>query len=195
MNKKIRIFETLLVLIFLTSCQINPNKKTLPLKDSGALSVWEFKGRVAIKTSKESHIIRIIWKQNKADTMLRLYGSFGKTYAYLETHKNISTLKVDDKTYHNTDPQRLLYQVLGWNIPVKLMQTWVKGFIPQDQKSRVNSKYQNGHLKWLQFNPWTIDFDNYKNFQQYALPTKLKLIHPKFSIKFSIQSWTIGSSS
>lgn len=180
---------------FLVSCQINPNRKPVTIEPASTLKIWQFKGRVAIKTAKESHIIRIIWKQNGDDTSLRLYGSFGKTYAYLETNSQIATLKVEDKTYQDTDPQRLLYDVLGWNIPVNEMQTWVKGFLPESQKNSVKYQYSRGNLIRLEYQPWTIDFNEYKIFEHYRLPVKLKLTHPKFSIKFSIQRWTIGTSS
>ncbi|HFB66356.1 MAG TPA: outer membrane lipoprotein LolB [Aeromonadales bacterium] len=191
----LRLFTVGIVLsFFLTGCNLIPTKKNtgqLQQQNPQTLTRWEFKGRVAIKTKKDSNILRIHWRQNKEDISLRIYGSFGKTYASLVRINGLSTLKVEDKTYQDNNAEILLWRVLGWQIPLDEMSYWIRGIPAKGNLSPTITKTKRDYLKTLDYNNWHISYQKYKTFAHYPLPIKLKLIHPDISLKFSIQKWIL----
>lgn len=192
MKSKQNFYAFFISLLFLTGCSLTPSKKqngSLPEKNPRYLMQWEFKGRVAIKTKKDSNILRIHWKQMNQDISLRIYGSFGKTYAKLDRVNGLSTLKVEDETYQDNNAEILLWRVLGWQIPVNEMSFWIRGISTKNNLSPSVTKNNQGNLKTLDYNNWHINYQKYKTFSRYTLPVKLKLSHPDLSLKFSIQKW------
>ncbi len=190
-----KIFRFLLpgfLMLTITACNLTPVKKNnlaIVKKNPKDLISWQFKGRVAIHTKKDSQILRIQWIQNKNNINLRIYGSFGKTYARLLRVDGLSTLEVDDKTYQDNNAELLLWRVLGWQIPINEMSYWIRGISGNAALSPLTTINSSGYLKTLDYNNWHVTYDKYKIFSHYPLPTKIKLTHPDLSLKFSIQKW------
>ncbi len=192
-----RIACSLLLLLSLSACSLFQKKPQISvenIRDSALLSDWQMSGRVSIKTKDDSNIISILWLQKNDDINLRLYGSFGKTYARLIRENGLATLTVDDKSYTDTNAQYLLWRVLGWNLPIDEMIFWVKG-IPQEKSPVVTNieqqlkRDEQGYLLSFNYENWQAQYSKYKQFGSYRLPTKFKLTHPELSIRFSIQKW------
>ncbi len=189
-------FASLLLLmsLVLSGCNLLAIRKQAPriaVKDPRDLTHWEFKGRVALRTSKESNILRIHWRQHQQNIALRIYGSFGKTYARLDRVNGLSTLHVENKTYQDNNAEILLWRVLGWQIPINEMSFWIRGIPANSDFSPTISRNKSGYLKTLNYNNWQVQYEKYKIFSAYPLPIKLKLTHPDLSLKFSIQNWII----
>jgi len=150
---------------------------------------WKFHGRISIKTPEETSIISIRWQQNEDDIKLRLYGSMGKTYARLVKKDGVATLTVENKSYTNTNARYLLWSVLGWDLPIDEMQYWIKGITHPEKNELKILRDKKGQLISFDYNSWHADFERYKKYESYQLPTKLILTHPKLRIRISIQSW------
>jgi outer membrane lipoprotein LolB len=88
-----------------------------------------------------------------------------------------ATLTTDDKTYQNSDPSYLIWQVTGWQIPVEKLRFWIKG--QHQSKDEVKTSEQ-GWINQLQpicnnCKNWLINYDNYKLVNNVWLPHKVVL--------------------
>jgi outer membrane lipoprotein LolB len=150
---------------------------------------WKIHGRISLKTLEDTSIISIRWQQNKEDIKLRLYGSMGKTYARLVKKNGVATLTVENKSYTDSNARYLLWTVLGWDLPIDQMQYWIKGITAPGNIESEIQRNDKGLLSSFDYKNWHAEFEQYKNFKSYQLPTKIILTHPKLRIRFSIQSW------
>ncbi len=189
-----RIYLLLIITLLISSCSLTQKKPPYDPVDKPDLALehfvnWKIHGRISIKTPEDTNIVSIRWQQNQDDIHLRLYGSLGKTYARLVKTNGLATLTVENKTYTNSNARYLLWSVLGWDLPIEEMQYWIKG-IPHKKKLEQQIKRNDaGQLISFSYKNWTAEYAKYRNFENYQLPTKLVLTHPKLRIRFSIQSW------
>ncbi|MBT0587325.1 lipoprotein insertase outer membrane protein LolB [Alteromonas oceanisediminis] len=123
---------------------------------------WELRGRMAIKTDQESVSAYVRWHQQKDQFEFTLTNVLGVTLLTLTFDGQLAELTIDDKNYRDTDPQRLLEDVSGWQIPVDLLPIWVKGLArPQDKTTRTSEGLLTQILPSGSASKWRVDFSGY----------------------------------
>lgn len=206
-GQHLKLFSYLLVLLFLSGCTAAFKPVTAVNQSANdakliALTHWELKGRMAFKSQQESVSAYVRWVQNKQNFSLTLTNVIGVTILSLSFDGSIATLDVDGEQYTHTDPQQLLFDVSGWEIPVNRLSYWVKGLAAATDKTRRTSdglvtqitsavSHQNNRT-----NPqalWKVDFGQYAQEKGIVLPRNLTIsqnLHA-VSIKLKINEWTI----
>jgi len=155
---------------------------------------WTLKGRVSIRSDQGSFIAYIRWQQHGPNSTLRIYGTLGQTYAALHVGETVSELQLKGKTYHDSNPQRLMFNTLGWMLPFRPLRQWVKGVIPQGHNNVTVNRNDQGQPTQLNYRQWKIQYLRYRRFKSFAglyLPSKLQLTYPNLKIRISIQSWQL----
>ncbi len=198
----------LLAMLLLSACSSKKlQQQTIVLNPSierlNLLTEWKIKGRVSVKTPKESFISHIFWHQQKDQLTLRLYGDLGQTYAKITSKSSgqnnpTATLEVQKKAYKGTSAEQLMLDVLGWQLPVRQMSQWIKGH-PGNNFAQTNyTTYEDGTLAELRYGDWLIHYKSYKKNQYdknnkkaliYRLPARLQLEHPELKIRLSVRQW------
>lgn len=153
---------------------------------------WSMKGRIAMRVEKDGWSASLHWQQTRQDYLLRLIAPLGQGVYELRGNQDGVQLKTaKDGVLRAQDPESLLQQNLGWQVPVSGLQYWVRG-LPQpgvaieglqlDGKGRLSELAQNG---------WRISYKSFLSEVDYDLPKKLSLQNGKVTLRFSIKGWDI----
>lgn len=138
-----------------------------------------------------------MWKQAARDTLnVRMYGTFGTTYVVLDITPQLTTLKTgDDQHFEGYNAEQLLYDVLGWDLPVHYLQDWVLGLptgINRDNL-KINA---DGTLQELNYQDYRVLYQRYEDYdwqkdQTIALPEKIRITQGDNKIILSLRSWDL----
>lgn len=151
------------------------------------LSSWDISGKIGIITATSSNSASLKWLQEKHHYQIDIRGPLGQGGASITGTPNHVTVDVaGEGTFSGPDPEFILYQQLGWQLPISDIYWWVRG-LPAPDKSFEHS-LENNRLKTLQQNGWTIRYLSYNGLTP-ALPKKLKLSHDSLKITLVINSW------
>lgn len=160
------------------------------LKD---ITRWQFQGRIAIKTPDEKLSAYINWAQNADSSHIVLTNLIGSTLLEMTSDNGFTKLEFDGKSYMDTDPERLLRRITGWEIPVKMLPQLVKGYIPDNEFSyQLSAQGLPSVVKQKRENGWQIHYDSFQQVDKVWLPDNLKLSHNPNNIKIRISKWILS---
>jgi outer membrane lipoprotein LolB len=157
---------------------------------------WAFQGRVAISQGSHGGSGRIDWQQTGRDYRVqlsapvtrqswRLSGEGATGRALLEG--------VDGGPRAGDDPQQLLRDATGWNIPVEGLPAWVRGLVDAgapgvtlDAQGRPGALEQEG---------WRVDYlDWFPPAQDRpALPRRIEARKGEAKVRLIVDSWDFPS--
>ncbi|WP_343986055.1 lipoprotein insertase outer membrane protein LolB [Kangiella japonica] len=217
----VKTIKTILIasctVLFLSACQTAPVKQQTTVWDDPLwqkhyklLKTFEshqLKGRIGITHPEDSFSSNFLWRQQApSDFTFRMYGAFGQTYMILKVEPHLSSLSTgDDEHYQGTDARQLLYSVSGWDIPVVLMQDWIKGLPTGINKSDllINA---DGTLQQIKYLDYVVDYVRYEEAELMLgdkafvlmMPKKIRIVQTNGEqgdnkIILSIRSWDIIS--
>ncbi len=132
----------------------------------------------------------MVWQQQKRDYQVSLFGPFGVGRTTLNGTPTALTLLAAGKEYKAQTPERLMQQVLGWQLPVTNLYFWVRGLpAPNSPASTTFDAYH--HLIELKQQGWQIQYERYTAIQGIDLPSKLRLKSGQLQVKLVISSWKL----
>ncbi len=154
------------------------------------LQRWHVKGRIGLKAGTEAFSASLDWRRDSADDFrFLLYGTLGKTYARIVTNAGEFVLTLpDDRIITDTDAERLLLRGLGWRLPVTAMQDWLKG-LPTGVTLTPDQIDEAGHVTGFKTGDWTVTYEDYRAFDDVALPGKIRITHPDIQLRLAIRVW------
>lgn len=197
LNKSFQSVRLLLVIISsisLFSCSstpevISPDK----YEHVSQIQSFEAKGKVAIFTPDKRESVNFHWQQDKNKYQIRFTTFLGLEVAYLEgDHQNL-TIKADGREFKSTEPEVLLKEVVGWQIPLKHLSHWLIG----NPRGVVMSKHEGSELakkvlaRISSQQEWMITYDHYLPIHKLHLPDKINLKQYQYKINMSINQWII----
>jgi outer membrane lipoprotein LolB len=162
-----------------------------------ALTGWEARGRIALKTPGASGQGSFAWIQTGESAVLRVSGPFGAG-AY-EIRWDPARLSVVSKRgevaadYAGPDAaERFLDDQLGWSLPVAHTRHWLLG-LPGPDSSAVETLNPGGLLAGLTQDGWQVRYDEYRSQGGIAMPRKLVLESAAGRIRLVIDAWRLGN--
>ncbi|AKE52700.1 Outer-membrane lipoprotein LolB [Kangiella geojedonensis] len=212
------------LILFIAACETVPVKQETTVWDDPlwqkhykllkTFEQYQIKGRIGITHPDDSFSSNFLWQQQEPNHFtFRMYGAFGQTYMILKVQPHLSTLDTgDDEHYEGVDARQLLYGVSGWDIPVSLMQDWIKGLPTGINKSdlRINA---DGTLQQIKYLDYVVDFVRYDVAElpiaasgdagdktiELKMPDKIRIVQNNGAqgenkIVLSIRSWDIAPS-
>lgn len=153
---------------------------------------WQLSGRLAFKSPGEKFSANLNWQQQQQVYQLKLTNFIGVSLMTMKGFDGHAEIEADDKTYKGSDPELLIQQITGWNIPVSGLATWIKGQAQRQDRATFDD---NGLLQQLIPNcqscaPWTIQYSQYKQVDLVWLPHRINLTQaPDNKIIIRINSW------
>jgi len=189
----------LVLFLFLSACSTltPPSSKPLDLswkERQQALEQfksWQLQGVIAVQTPSDNGSANLTWKQNAQTYTISLFGPLGSNAVQIQGKPGLVILQTaQGQSSHAANPEQLLYNQLGWKLPVSHLYYWARGLpvptLPAEQA------FDNHHrlIKLTQQN-WQLWFKQYAVFHQKELPTKIILRHPQLNIKIVIYQWEI----
>ena len=193
----IRVIPLLLVLL-LAACSTTPPRppsETSPeqswqlrQQQLRQLSHWQLSGRLAVQNDHEAWHMSLEWQQRQDRYSLNIIAPLGQGSMKLHGDAVQVMLMTDEgETLNSSDPDLLLYQQLGWKVPVSALRYWVLGLpAPGENKETLD---QHGHLIKLQQAGWEIEFIDYQPQLGVELPRKVFVSNHQAKVKLIISNW------
>ena len=157
-----------------------------------ALTDWQVRGRVAVRTGEDGWNAHFDWHQQGQDYLIRLRGPFGQGAVELHGNAMGVWLKQADQTpVFALDPETLLEQQTGWRLPVAGLSSWLRGLPVAGLASDLHWD-MHGRLLQLRQDGWLVDYSRYREQGDVALPQKLKLERDMVKVRFVIDDWLLS---
>ena len=155
---------------------------------SQALDSWDVQARAVVKLEGEAYNLGIRWQQNFGQFIILLQAPFGQGVIRIESisDDDYRLSLPDGRVLHNSSPEALLEQVIGWSIPISGLEYWIRG-LPQPESEFSHRFDDAGRTRYLKQDGWSIDYIDH--FESPELPRRLKLAFDHILIKIVIERW------
>ena len=154
------------------------------------LEQWVLKARIAIQVEKEGWTATLHWRQQQGGYTLRLIAPLGRgTYELTGNDRGVTLRTADNRLLHADNPEMLLQQNLGWQVPVSGLVYWIRGLPEPDLDTEKLLLDKNGRASDISQAGWQVKYTNYMISKGYDLPEKLTMYHDNLRIRLIIQDW------
>lgn len=151
---------------------------------------WAASGKIGIRTEKDSHSASLFWLQNQEAYEIRIKGPLGQGGATITGDQHSAALEIPgEQPMAAGSPEELLSLRLGWQMPVKETQYWIKG-IPAPGSTYDTVLYENRLAKLTQ-QGWDIEYKNYIEADNTSLPGRLIMTRDTLKLTLIISNWRI----
>lgn len=138
MNKHVILF--ILISILLSGCETFTSKQAsqpLPPEQNIAqqhlvslqhIKQWSTEGKIKLKVNQSAHSAAFNWKQFNNNYSIHFFGPFGLGSTWLRrTSKGVTLESPNKPIQHAANPEELLFDQTGWQVPISNLQYWIKG--------------------------------------------------------------------
>jgi len=192
----------LLLVVVISGCSKTPIVMTDQLQASWhahrdnikKLTDWSIQGKVGLYTPDEAWPGELQWQQNSDQYDVRIIAPLGAGTMRVFSVEGGVVLEHSSEAGQrfSPDPESLLQQQFGWNIPIRHLRYWMVG-LPSPLAS-VKGEFQldpQGRLQTLSQAGWTINFSRYKPSAGMMLPGKVLMEYEDLSVKVVVRKWQI----
>lgn len=195
MKKIILLF---IIPFFMSACSLIPQGKTpAPAAtysweehqlNVSQMTHWVATGKIGIRTPEDSQSASLFWQQDQQAYTISIKGPLGQGGASISGDQYSATLEIPgEQAMAAGSPEELLSLRLGWEIPVKEAQYWIKG-IPAPGSKYDSVLYEN-RLARLTQQGWDIEYQHYIESDNTSLPGKLTLSREALKLTLIISNW------
>jgi outer membrane lipoprotein LolB len=194
-----RIWLGFLLTVLLAGCASLPSMESRPkvpaavvesrIAHLGKIEHWTIRGRLAVKNNNDGFSASLLWQQHKDDFDIRLFDPLGRRVAWLVGNPQQVTLTTSDgQNYQGVDPQLLLRQRLGWELPLDSLKYWIKG-LPDPNKVAWREEFDDfGRALILDQAQWRVVMSQYAPNEPLAQPGRIELERKDFTAKLLVDS-------
>ncbi len=151
---------------------------------------WQVEGRIALRTEDDSWSGSLHWQQLSQLYDIRISGPFGQGGISLSGDRYRVVLTTSDGSIiGNQGAEQLMYQQLGWRVPVDSLRYWMVGRPSPDSPTLQVVYDEYGRIQQLQQDDWKIDYKRYMSYQQLELPGKIFITNHHLSVKLVVDHW------
>ena len=155
------------------------------------LQQWTANGKMAVRTENTSESVSFIWQQDNQNTYVQLSGPLGMGATTI--HSDGQTLEIHQGDEHRTidisNPDAIVLNT-GWDLPLQALSYWLKGIpAPASKVQRLEPDPQTELLNSLWQDDWEVNYQRYKQFQGFTLPTRLQVQRDETRAKIIISDW------
>jgi outer membrane lipoprotein LolB len=154
-----------------------------------ALDHWEMKGRAAVATATDGWTANVAWRQQAANSDLRLNGTFGVGGVRVRSDGqsfDIETSKGEKITAD--DAAAALEQAIGVPLPVDSLRFWLLG-VPAPESDALEELDDKGRLSRLEQDGWQALYDRYVYQHDAWLPGRVRLEKGPLRLRVVVDEW------
>ena len=158
------------------------------------LGDWTAFGRLALRAENDAWNVTMHWRQQGERYQIRLSGPLGQGAMELSGDESHVTLRTSSNEVRSApDPESLLYDTVGWRVPLRGLQYWIRGLTQDAEAVSLLNLDQAGRLQRFSEGGWRVQYSRYAPVEGVELPTKVSLENPKISARIVVKRWLIGS--
>ena len=159
-----------------------------------ALSHWNASGKLALRTPDQSESANLEWAQDSNVTRILLSGPMGLGATSIESDTKQLKISRDGQTQHyDISSQTATDVIIGWDLPLQALPYWILG-LPSPKTPALDQLVENGLLRQIKQLGWTVTYEQYQQFEQYTLPTRLKIERDSTRARLIMRNWESFSS-
>jgi len=156
-----------------------------------SLSEWEFTGSINVRDAEEAQSSRIRWRQKNELYRINLWGTFNIGATEINGRPGEVRIEQEGEDPIITEtPEQLLYDRIGYELPVTELNFWIKGIPAPGLSEQLNFAENQQLLSFVQAG-WRIDYLGYTNFGQQTLPTRIRVQKPPLRLDLIRLNWTL----
>ena len=168
---------------------------TLPtVSDPTRAAPFELMGRALVSADSRAFSANVRWIHAIDVDELWLLTPTGQGLAQLREDATGATLiGADQTTIRGTSIEWLTRQGLGWELPVKRMQHWVRGTPAPGAAFVINERDAAGKVRLLTQDGWRVNYEHYPADTHQGLPRRMELVSTLpggQSMRLVIDTWT-----
>lgn len=154
------------------------------------ISQWEFIGSLNVRDASDAHSSRIRWQQSDDIYQINLWGTFNVGATQIDGRPGeVQIVQQGEDPVFTESPEELLYQELGYELPVTELNYWIKG-IPAPGPSSDLQFGETNQLRAFQQVGWQISYLGYTNFGPETLPTRIRIEKAPLRLDLTRLRWT-----
>lgn len=159
------------------------------------LEHWSATGKLALRSPQASESAALDWRQQGAQTRLRLTGPLGA--GATEIHSDGRLLQVhrgDEHHIYDISSPGAVFDSTGWELPLKSLPYWLKGLpAPGAAVQVLEVDPESGRLRRLRQQDWEVLYERYGEFDSLSLPTRLRIQGSDTRATILIRHWRAGA--
>lgn len=156
-----------------------------------AITQWEFTGRIGVRDEHESHSSRIRWRQHDRDFVINLWGALNIGATEITGSPDQVRLQQEgEEPLITSSPEELIHEQLGYELPVSLLDSWVKG-IPAPGLRHTPTFNEADQLLLLLQAGWRIEYLGYTSAGLETMPSRIRMEKAPLRLDFVRLNWTL----
>lgn len=158
---------------------------------------WTLTARIAGSTEDDGWSGKLSWRQIEGSYQMYFQAPFGQgAVQLLGTPEQVEMRTSDQQVVVADDAESLLYQQLGWRLPLKGLRYWVLGLpmpvtLPAEA-APVLAFDGAGRLASLRQSQWQVNYEAYRRVDEVELPQKVYLENHAMSLRLVIDRWQLN---
>ncbi len=150
---------------------------------------WALHGKIGVRAASGSGSAALGWQQQGANYRLVLSGALGMGKLVLSGDRDgVTWTDQQGQPQHHPDPDHLVQQLWGWNVPVAALQFWVRG-IPQPDKPYDEAEIVNTEAASFRQSGWLVKPGSYRDIEGISLPTRIRLEGQGATLTVLVNRW------
>jgi outer membrane lipoprotein LolB len=178
----------LCVALLLTACAHSPLPLPALPNQAREAAAFNLNGRIAVKHQEARHSGGLRWQHQVTRDEVLLQGPLGITGARIVSDVNMASLEQGGKIYQAGDAETLMQNVLGWSLPLPVLQHWLQGRADEASPAEIE-RDALGRITLLQQAGWQVRYLRYADDSADALPSRITLTHDDLFIQLFIDEW------
>jgi outer membrane lipoprotein LolB len=156
----------------------------------GAVTDWEFSGRIAVSAGEEGFNGKIRWNQSGDSFKATVSGPLGIGTVRVEGDgaSVVHTDKDGVRTELENAEQDLLYRY-GWTIPVASLRYWALG-VPDPSTPAQTELNPEQQLAKLEQRNWTVNISRYRFSGGQSMPNLLSATSSETRVRIVFDKWS-----
>ena len=157
------------------------------------VSEWSLIGRIAVNTEDDGWSGDLNWAQHQRDYLIQFSAPFGQGAFQLDRSVNGVEMRFSDgQIFRAPDAESLLFQQLGWHLPLTELRYWVTG-VPQPMSDANITHNPFGQLAELKQGQWQVSYSDYFAVGKVMMPKKVIVKNHQLSVRLVIDGWSLGA--
>ena len=154
------------------------------------LSHWTASGKIALRTAEQAESASLLWQQIGDATHVRLSGPLGVSATTVASDGQALEIRQgEDYSRWNLDDPALK-QDTGFELPLRSLPHWLKGVPDPDLPLETLELDDNRQLpQQIQQEGWTVEYQQFSNFGEFLLPTRLQVYRGKTRARILLREW------
>ena len=189
-----RLLCLLLPALALVACSSQPLRddsrwRSVEGVDPALADSFRISGRLAVSDGRDGGSAGFLWLQEGDAFQVELRQPVSQRTWRLSGDSHGAVLDDGSGQQQAGSAEALLYQALGWQVPVTALRDWVRGLAHADMAIQEGAEDAFGRWQWLLQGGWRVQYRGWLG--DSAWPLRIEARNPPYSVRLSIQDWAV----